>query len=294
MASHLGRYPFKAEQEAFHHRFEKKGRIALFNAGVAPGLTNLLAARCAEQLDALDSIRIRLYESNESDDPISQWSAEETFSEAVARPRIFRNSSFQYGVRFGEREKFRFPDPIGEVPVYLAAQDEVVTLPRSLALREMDEKIGGNEIDRLRRWNRQGRLSKSRGMPAARFPKTPTPRKVAQLIQRGVLQNARFAAAVVARGTRGGQGYEIRCDAMFPSLYQIRRRGLLTTPVAWATAQLAALFVKHLPRELPGVFPPERLPQEVRSAILADVRTREIRISQRATRLKLEEPDVED
>jgi len=33
----------------------------------------------------------------------------------------------------------------------LAAQDEVATLPRVIAMRELDVKIGGNEIDRLRR-----------------------------------------------------------------------------------------------------------------------------------------------
>jgi hypothetical protein len=38
--------------------------------------------------------------------------------------------------------------------------------------------------------------------------------------------------------------------------------------------------VKHLPRKLPGVFPPEALPARIRQALLADVRDYGIRITQ--------------
>ena len=75
LSSHLTRNPFKAEQFAFTKRFEEKNRTALINTGAAPGLTNLLVKRAAEMLDEVESVQIRLYESSESDDPISQWSA---------------------------------------------------------------------------------------------------------------------------------------------------------------------------------------------------------------------------
>ena len=58
------------------------------------------------------------------------------------------------------REKFRFQPPIGETTVVLAAQDEVGTTPYFLKLKEMDVKIGGNEIDRLRRWYRPARWAR--------------------------------------------------------------------------------------------------------------------------------------
>jgi len=292
-ASHMVRNPFKAEQLRFHKRFLQKNRTGVITAGVAPGLTNLLVKRSAEMLDAVEAVHIRLYESSESKDPISQWSAEVSFDEAVSRPRIYRDARFRFGQRFGEREKFRFPPPIGETGVMLAAQDEAGTLPHFIPIRELDVKIGGNEIDRLRRWYRQGKLSKSRGLVSKRFPKTPTPRQVAKLIRRGVLQNARFAAAVLVRGVKNDEPMLIRWDATFPTLYQIRLRGLHTTPVAYATSQMAALFVKYFPRELAGVYPPEALPAETRQAILADARTRGFRLSMRATRLKKDEDEEE-
>src|SRR5579859_7955062 len=150
LSAHLTRNPFKAEQFRYTKRFEEKNRTALINAGVAPGLTNLLVRRAADMLDEVESVHIRLYESSESEDPISQWSPEVSFDEAVSHPRIYRGGKFELGKRFSEIEKFRFPDPIGTVRVVLAAQDEVATLPHFIRMRDLDVKIGGNEIDRLR------------------------------------------------------------------------------------------------------------------------------------------------
>ena len=286
MASHLKRQPFKAEQLLYDRRFRAKGRAAVIDAGAAPGLTNLLARRGAEMLDSVEAVHIRLFEDTESRDPISSWSAEVSFEEAVSRPRVVRDGRFHLARRFSERELFQFPPPIGRTGVVLMAQDEVATLPHFLRLREMDVKIGGNEIERLRRWYRQGKLSRGRGLVRKRFPTTPTPRQVAGLIRRGILHNARFAAAVLVRGTRKEQPILLRWDCAFPTLYQLRQRGQLTTPIAYGTAQLAALFVKHFPRGRSGVYSPEALPAEAASVILAEVRARHIGITLKTNRLK--------
>jgi len=284
-ASHQTDSPFHAEQLRFNRQFVAKRRAAVINAGSAPGLTNLLAARSADLLDRLDSVQVRLYESTGSDEPVSQWSSDAAFDEAVSRPRVYHNGRFRFGKRFGEREVFRFPRPIGNAGVVLAAQDEVVTLPRYFNMRHMDVKIGGNDFDRLRRLYRKGKLRRSSGPGASRFPQTSTPRHLARLFASGTLYQARYAAAVVAQGRRGERNAVIRWDATFPTLRQIRTREVYTSPVAWATAHLAALFVKHFPRDLPGVHPPEALPAGSRAAILAGARAYGIRINRRITLL---------
>jgi carboxyaminopropylagmatine dehydrogenase len=298
LSSHLTRHPFKAEQFRYAKKFEEKNRVALINAGVAPGLTNLLVKRAVELLDEVHDVHIRLYESSESDDPISQWSPEVSFDEAISHPRVYRGGRFQLGKRFSEVEKFRFPEPIGTVRVFLAAQDEVATLPRFIPMRELDVKIGGNEIDRLRRWHKLGKLSKSRGMLRRHFPQTYSPRMIAKLIRQGILQNARFAAAVLVRGVKHNKKDDllllIRSDCMFPTLYQIRQQGRLTTPVAYATAHVAALFIKFFPRDLAGVFAPEMLPAEIRRAILAGLRSGGIRITHKTTVLKHTSEDEDE
>ena len=298
LSSHLKRHPFKAEQFRYAKKFEEKSRVALINTGAAPGLTNLLVKRAADLLDEVEAVHIRLYESSESDDPISQWSPEVSFDEAVSHPQIYRNGKFQLGKRFSEIEKFRFADPIGNARVVLAAQDEVATLPHFIRMRELDVKIGGNEIDRLRRWHKQGKLSRSRGMTRHRFPQTSSPRMIAKLIRQGILQNARFAAAVLVKGVKRGKKEDqhllIRSDCTFPTLYQIRQQGRYTTPVAYATAHVAALFIKYLPRDLAGVFAPETLPAEARRAILGGLRNHNIRITHKTTVLKHTSEDEEE
>jgi len=86
----------------------------------------------------------------------------------------------------------------------------------------------------------------------------------------------------------------MRSDVLFPSLYTIRRQGLFTTPVAYATAHVAAQFVKHFPREESGVFPPEALPQEIRREILAGVRAQGLKILHKVTILKSTSEDEEE
>jgi hypothetical protein len=289
--AHLTRNPFRPEQFRFEKKFAAKNRTALICTGAAPGLTNLLAKRASEMLDTVESIQIRLYESTESRDPVSTWSPEVAYDEAISRPRVYRDGRFSLGKRFGDREKFGFQQPIGSAPVYLAAQDEVCMLPYTIPVRNVDAKIGGNDFDRLRRWYRQGRLQRSKGLVRKRFPAAPTPRQVAKLIRQGALENARFAAAVVVEGIKGEQAMAVRLDVVFPTLYQIRQRGLTSTPISYATAHLAALFVKHFPKGYAGVIAPEMLPPESRRGILADVRGRDFRVSTKVRRLKRVEED---
>src|SRR5260370_2892843 len=175
LSSHLARHPFRAEQFRYTKKFEEKNRVALINAGVAPGLTNLLVKRAAELLEEVEAVHIRLYESSESDDPISQWSPEVSFDAAVSHPQIYRNPNFLLATPFSELDNFRFADPVGTARVVLAAQDEVATLPHFIPMRDLDVKIGGNEIDRLRRRRKQGKLSPSRGITRHPFPPTSSP-----------------------------------------------------------------------------------------------------------------------
>jgi hypothetical protein len=173
----------------------------------------------------------------------------------------------------------------------------VATLPKFIAMEDLDVKIGGNEFDRLRRWHKQGKLSKSRGLARERFPETSSPRKIASLIRKGTLQNARFAASVLVRGVnhepKEDKYFVLRSDALFPTLYQIRQQGLFTTAVAYGTAHVAAQFIKFFPKDIEGVFAPEQLPEETRRAILSGVRKHGIKLSHKLTALKPPEDDEE-
>lgn len=278
LASHLARNPFKAEQFRFNEDFTRRGRLALINAGASPGLTNLLVAACADTLDEVDQVRIRLFEDTESDTPVSTWSGEVAHDEAISKPRVYRQGRFRFAQRFGEAEWFQFPKPIGEARVMLAAQDEAVTLPRFIEMNALDVKIGGNEMDRLQRWYRQGKLRPSDSRVTRRFPDTASPAKIAELMRRGQLRNARFAACVSVIGRRNRKRLERHRCCVFPSLWQLRRNGMTGTPIAFASAQSAAVFIEHFPKHLTGVYPPEALSANVRETILRGMRRRGFQI----------------
>jgi hypothetical protein len=112
---------------------------------------------------------------------------------------------------------------------------------------------------------------------------------IARLIRQGILQNARFAAAVLVSGVKRSKKEDqrllIRSDCTFPTLYQIRQQGRYSTPVAYATAHIAALFIKFFPQNISGVLAPEMLPVETRRAILAGIRNK-VKITHKTTVLR--------
>lgn len=286
MASHLEQDPFKAEQLRFHERFERIGKLALINAGAAPGLTNVLVALAADVLDEVTRVRIRLFEETESRAPISTWSADVAFDAATSRPRVYRQRRFRLVRRFADAEWYRFPPPIGEVRVVLVAQDEVATLPHFIRMTDLDVKAGGSDIDRLRRWYRQGKLWPSDGLSPRRFPPTAVPTRVADLIRERTLRDASFAVAVSVIGRAGQLWSQHHYTCLFSSLRQLRRKRLLTTPIAYAAAECAAAFIRHWPRRLAGVLPPEALPRAIRQAIIADLRRKGFELEHHARRVE--------
>jgi len=116
-------------------------------------------------------------------------------------------------------------------------------------MRELDVKIGGNEIDRLRR-GQAGETIEIPRMAKLRFPQTSSPRMIAKLIRQESCKT-RDSRSSAVRGKKHGKKEDlhllIRSDCVFPTLYQIRRKGLFTTPVAYATAHVATLFIKFFP-----------------------------------------------
>ncbi|OQW42379.1 MAG: hypothetical protein A4C66_09505 [Nitrospira sp. HN-bin3] len=101
------------------------------------------------------------------------------------------------------------------------------------------------------------------------------------LVQQGILQNERFALAVLVYGDKQGRSCLIRWDALFPSMFELHRRRIPSSPIAWGTAHLTALFVKYMPNELSGVYVPETLPATARRDILQAARRSGIRLTRR-------------
>lgn len=87
--------PYQVEQLEFAAAFKKNNLIGLINAGASPGLTNLLARECADQLAETDTIRIRLIEDTNSDELCFAWSKEWLLDEIATKPLVYRDNKFE-------------------------------------------------------------------------------------------------------------------------------------------------------------------------------------------------------
>jgi hypothetical protein len=60
---------------------------------------------------------------------------------------------------------------------------------------------------------------------------------------------------------------------------------MVCTPIAFASAHCAAVFIEHFPKQLAGVYPPEGLSAKVRASILRGMRRHGFRIQQETIEL---------
>jgi hypothetical protein len=92
---------------------------------------------------------------------------------------------------------------------------------------------------------------------------------------------------VVVTGKYGDLQSEVRSCCVFPWLLGLRRRGINTTPIAFAAAECAGLLCAPLSVRMTGVHAPEALPCRVRGAILRDLKIVGCRITTRKLRMSL-------
>jgi saccharopine dehydrogenase-like NADP-dependent oxidoreductase len=278
-----------AEQLRFRARFKKAGRVALINTGVAPGLTNLLAADLADGFDRVRRIGIRLLEEQDAAAPVMSWSPRVIIDELSATPLVFRNGSFGFAEPFGDAETFRFPAPFGPRRVVAIYGDEVATIPLYLRVDDVDMKSGGTDIDFGAALHAAGMfgaapvaVGRERIAPRDFFervaPKVPTPAEMARLVKEGSVRNSWLLAAVEAEGVASGRAASRVVTAVFPDLRETMRRRPGATYVSYPTALCAAAFSKAIPRiASPGVIPPEALAPSLRRRVVEDLRAQGVR-----------------
>lgn len=109
--------------------------------GVAPGLTNVLAALGAAGLDEVTGVRMYSYITH----PMytSPGIVVTRFDASTGRSVILRDGSLIERPSFGDHETIEFAAPYGPQQVHLVPHPEVVTLPRYIdGLRDVVFKVG--------------------------------------------------------------------------------------------------------------------------------------------------------
>ncbi|MGH9797468.1 MAG: saccharopine dehydrogenase NADP-binding domain-containing protein [Candidatus Polarisedimenticolia bacterium] len=126
------------------------GRTAFINGGSAPGLTNIMARESADELDAIDAIRIRDYSVVTSDELVTLWSPKVFLVDCATPPLIWDDGRPKRVPIFSGAEEYDFPPPVARRgTIYLHAHEEPATLPLFVGkrVRTCDYKIGEPDID---------------------------------------------------------------------------------------------------------------------------------------------------
>ncbi len=139
------------EQLGQNEKWKKAGSTALINTGISPGVTNVLVAHAADQLDSVKEVLIRtavkilpgtrVYEGKELF--LETWSPETMWQDYMEPPVIFEDGKRKTAPLFSGEEVYKFPDPVGPCTVVYHVHEEIFTLPHFIkGLEKVNMKVG--------------------------------------------------------------------------------------------------------------------------------------------------------
>ncbi|MEK7283977.1 MAG: saccharopine dehydrogenase NADP-binding domain-containing protein [Acidobacteriota bacterium] len=286
------------EQLEHEEEWKASGRTALVNAGSAPGLTNVMAREGADDLDDVESIRIRDYSVVTSDRFVALWSLPVFLLDCATEPLIWEDGRPKRVPIFTGEEMYDFPPPIGRRgKVYLHAHEEPVTIPLFVGkpVRHCDYKIGEPDIDAWRLLVQglgllddtpievQGVRLSSREVLLKRLPRTIAPQRLLDLVGSGRLNSQSMVVCEVA-GTKDGRAARIMLWSESPDLRTASTIVRGTSDVSLVTSVPAATFSLMLLRgqiRRTGVVLPEMLGPDERSIFYRGIGRFGIRVRKR-------------
>jgi saccharopine dehydrogenase-like NADP-dependent oxidoreductase len=127
-----GENPRSVEQQLKQSPKWKKAKlVAVLGMGEDPGLSNIMARRAVDLLDNVAEVRVRDGETSTSETyPFVALFAPGVFlEEAVSPCHYFEGGELKTSPPMSRKERYSFPQPIGEVPVYGMDHEEVHSLP---------------------------------------------------------------------------------------------------------------------------------------------------------------------
>jgi saccharopine dehydrogenase-like NADP-dependent oxidoreductase len=286
--------PYEQRQEA--DAWERSGRIALVNAGSAPGLTNIMASEAAHRLDDIERIAIKDFALTEGEGYVPLWIPSVYAIDCATEPYVWEDGAPKRVPIFSGEEIYDFPEPLGvKGKLYLHAHEEPVTIPLHLGrqVRHCDYKIGEPDIDAWRFMVERLRLMDERKIEVrggvevaprdlllAMLPPTPSPQRLAQLVREGRL-TSRSMLVVEVTGTRDGRPTRLQSYTEAPDLAEAGRIVPGSSDISLVTSAPAAVFSLMILRGQiagRGVVLPETLSHAERDLLKMGIAACDIRI----------------
>lgn len=129
-----GLFHVTRKQMELHDTFKQKKLLAVLGMGAAPGMTNVMAAHAANEMDSVESIdiyaaSIDLVQCNHPFLP--PYALDTILDEYFLSPYVFENGEFREVPPMSGEHVHEFPQPLGRASSFLTLHSEVATLPLS-------------------------------------------------------------------------------------------------------------------------------------------------------------------
>lgn len=267
------------EQLKYAKKWGEASLKALILAGSDSGTTDVMAKEAADELDEIDSIKIKDYAITESEKPIVLWQPE-TYLEDLSGPAVIWDNGYKEMPPFSGEEEYDFPPPIGtRGKVYYHSHEEPLTLPKFIGkpVKYVDFKMGEpasmlwKSIVDLKLMSEEpieinGKKIAPRDVFLKLLPPTPTAKELVELTKSGKLMS-RLILTVDVYGRKAGKDLHYQLWTEGPNSTAACERIPGASDVSYHTAVSAALFSLMMLRgqvNHTGIFPPEVFDKEER------------------------------
>lgn len=120
------------KQLELDQRFKEKNLLAVLGMGAAPGMTNVMAAHAANDLDEVEAIEIVVggVEFDKVGHPfLPPYSLDTVLDEYALQPMVYEDGRFRAKQPMSAEALIDMPWPVGKVKTFLTLHSEVATLP---------------------------------------------------------------------------------------------------------------------------------------------------------------------
>ena len=187
-----GLFVWTKRQLRLNRRFKDAGLTAVLGMGCAPGITNVMAAEAASQMERVESIRIRVgsidFNSGKGDFSFP-YSAQTIIEELTLSSWKWSAGRFVESPPRRGWERVAFGPPVGDAWVVMTRHSEIATLPlrfRRKGLRYADFKVGFDRAfvrDLMKRIRGGWTLRDFQALPASR--QEPNDYEITRVVVRG-------------------------------------------------------------------------------------------------------------
>lgn len=267
------------EQSKYAKKWEESSLKGLILAGSDSGTTDVMAKEAADELDEIDSIKIKDYAITESEKPIVLWQPE-TYLEDLSGPAVIWDNGYKEMPPFSGEEEYDFPPPIGtRGKVYYHSHEEPLTLPKFIGkpVKYVDFKMGEpasmlwKSIVDLKLMSEEsieidGKKIAPKDVFLKLLPPTPTAKELVELTKSRKLLS-RLILTVDVCGRKAGKDLHYQLWTEGPNATAACERIPGASDVSYHTAVSAALFSLMMLRgqvNHTGIFPPEVFDKEER------------------------------